>query len=212
MAILSSFEILVQPIIPSAVAPSGVPDPLVVQGYFLVLSNLANSSAVSLEFTPTLLSGGKNPLASGAVPPFGAVTAFLDTTGFQFLPLAITTSGTAKTNFNLGPGVTATFLLQPDVSPLTVFPPKPNLSYEARGFINIAASSGSQLLVSSQIRGTFLQPLASGTVTQKVSDDNASLMRSGSGLRLSSALKNNYIVVAEEAYGLPAASGSVYRF
>ena len=186
MALVSSFELLVQPIIPTSVsgkkvAPSGLPNPFTVQAYFLMISNLGRSGTgitldIEANFNP--LTSGQNPLngAGGIVPSgapgFGPTTAFIDIYQPQYLSAsgasgsyAIDPRSTqAKAFFEIPANGTGLFLLQPDIRPLVSFKSGGTYSYDVRGTVQIFADSGSQFLLSPQIRGTFLQPDEQGSI------------------------------------------------
>jgi hypothetical protein len=190
MQLLSSFELLVQPIIPSNLAKMlqlESVDPLVLQSYFLILSNVSSESVTAiLEFTAD--TGGNSTFKGSQDGNFKPVSAFLDLTAA--MPLSetnfeITTPSTAKATLALGAKSTATFLLQPDVIPVAKAikdPQSRDLSFELRGAVEISVSRPQSLLVSPQTRGTFFKT---------ASDTNMPLE-----------------VFAEQAYGLPTANSN----
>jgi hypothetical protein len=190
MEFLSSFELLVQPIIPSNVAEKlnlESVDPLVLQSYFLILSNVTEKTVTAiLEFTAD--TGGNSSFQGSQDGKFQPVSGFLDK--IAAVPLmapdfVITGPSTATATLNLDPQSTVTFLLQPDVGPVAkaiTDPKSRDLSFELRGYVEISVSRSKSLLVSPQIRGTFFKT---------ASDPNIPLE-----------------VFAEQAYGLPTANSN----
>lgn len=221
-ALLSSFELLIQPIIPLTIAPPGVPDPVAVQAYFLLISNINDSDVnVSLEFITNPV-GQQNILQNAQV--------FLDVT--QFKPLSnpkIISPTTASVTFLLGAQQTVLFLLQPDISILNQ---GPKANFEARGAVNISAPPGSQLLLSPQVRGTFFQFDSQGKVilpsalTESMSNvvpttvlDAMSSNQSSMEVqplppeKISTPLLSGMMkVYAQQAYSLPTVIGPLYTF
>lgn len=215
MALLSSFELIAQPIIPPKVAPPGLPNPTSVEAYFLTLTNaLGNSPQITLTFTSNPNTPGPGNLKGGGIVPsgikkFGPTSAFLDfvspfplTSGF-----VIDSSGFfAKATFQLPASGTVLFLLQPDISPLGSLTSESEFfSYEARGFVDIFASSGSQILCSPQLRGTFLELGEEGElVAPKILTCMAKDDEEPEDLSLQA--------YSQQAYGLPTACGPLYTF
>lgn len=227
MSILSSFELLVQPIIPAELAPNPnqVPDPIAVQAYFLLISNLSSLSSdliLELEFITNPVQN-KNPLADNAA------LAFLDVTQYKSLSsLTINSPTSASISFTLKFGETGLFLLQPNINSF-LFPDPEKANFEARGTVNITAPANTSLLLSPQVRGTFLQFDASGnvilpsglkkqtsnivssTVVNAVSPKQSSTeVQSTSHKTVSAA--SLLTVYAQQAYGLPTPGGPLYKF
>lgn len=215
MALLSSFELIAQPIIPPNLAPSGLPNPTSVEAYFLTLTNsLGNQSQITLSFTSNPNTRGPGNLNGGGIVPsgvksFGPVTAFLDfvtpfplTSGF-----VIDSSGFfARASFQLPASGTVLFLLQPDISPLANLTSKSGFfSYEVRGFVDIVASSGSQLLCSPTLRGTFLELGEEGElIGPKILTSMANHEEEPEDLSLQA--------YSQQAYPLQTARGPLYTF
>lgn len=225
MQLLSSFELLIQPIIPTQFDPANFTDPVVVQAYFLEISNVTSSgpktSKVDLEFITNPVAG-KNPLADGSAQ------GFLDNTRSILLPpLKINNPSSAETSFSLAANETALFLLQPNISVLLKQGQKSN--FEVRGYVNINAPSGTKLLLSPQVRGTFFQFDKTGKIVmpQALTDATANVlppeaMESMSGGQTLTAVKPLPAeqvptpplakIYAQQAYGLPTAKGPLYDF
>jgi hypothetical protein len=148
---LSSFELLVKPIAPAppfAAAPSRT----VVQAYFLLISNLNTAGpevALTLKFT-----------ASGMPLTSGKLITITDT-GAGNVFGTLNPNGTAD-DVVLLPGYSGLFLLQPDLRNPDVLPADPkDANIEIRGYVEIDISTNSstnaaRLLVTPQVRGTFL--------------------------------------------------------
>lgn len=80
---LSSFELIVQPLIPPSIAPQGFPNPVSIEAYFLTLSNYSDQiSAIELSLTANPNTDGASNFNGGGIVPtgnknFGPVSAFL---------------------------------------------------------------------------------------------------------------------------------------
>jgi hypothetical protein len=202
---LSSFELIVQPLIPPSVAPPGLPNPISIEAYFLTLSNYTNAiTSIELELTANPNTDGPSNFNGGGIVPtgsknFGPVGAFLSIVGATplFSPnFKIENEAKAKANFDIPPLGTVLFLLQPDVTPLREFDKvDEEFSYELRGLISIDSSVGTLILCSPQIRGTFLE-LEKIASMPNATDDGA----------LAPA------VYAQQAYALPTAQNALYTF
>ncbi|MBE9177692.1 hypothetical protein IQ268_03745 [Oculatella sp. LEGE 06141] len=145
---ISSFELLVKPIAPKPF-PSNV-SRRVVQAYFLSISNLdsAEDVVLSLQFTGTPTVTTDNTFTifdSGSSNMFG-----------ELAPDSVT--GKPSQILTLAKGQTGLFVLQPDLS-------KPGIldeaNLEVRGYVELfisplSPSDSAELLISPQIRGTFL--------------------------------------------------------
>ncbi|MFN6568665.1 hypothetical protein [Dendronalium sp. ChiSLP03b] len=150
--VVSSFEILVKPIAPSppfAAAPSRT----VVQAYFLLISNL-NTQGPEVALSLKFVSGGTGLSSDKLI-------TLLDTgVGNNFGKLG--TDGKADDDIVLPSGFTGLFILQPDLRKPDVLPPPPAVpDLEIRGYVEIdispnSSTSKANLLVTPQIRGTFL--------------------------------------------------------
>ncbi len=150
MATLSTFELLVKPLVPLPADKLGA-GRTVIQGYFLTISNTSTLPvSLRLKFT------AKSPAFTAA-----NVLAFFDILGVNTtlpIPLAPATTETLTFTLNIGPGDTGLFILQPDVTdPLLITNP----TTEIRGYVDIAlttlfGSNTYNLLVTPEHRGTFL--------------------------------------------------------
>jgi len=152
--LVSSFELLAQPIIPSAFAPAGIENPFVVQAYFLIISNFTQNEQVTPAPPITLRF-----VLDGINPPAIPLT-FTDKTTAKSIPLVVgTPSFVLEAKLDPANSVkgtdTTTFLLQPDVKKILQQGGAPN--YELRGYVTIDAPAGTQLLLSPQTRGTFFR-------------------------------------------------------
>ncbi len=152
--LVSSFELLAQPIIPSKFTPAGIEDPFVVQAYFLIISNFTQNEQVT-PAPPITLRFVLNGINPPAIP-----LTFTDKTTAKSIPLVVSTPSfvlEAKLDsVNSVRGTdTTTFLLQPDVQKILQQGGAPN--YELRGYVTIDAPAGTQLLLSPQTRGTFFR-------------------------------------------------------
>jgi hypothetical protein len=166
MQYLSEFEILSEPIVPQALAP-GVTLPFVAQGYFVLVSRLADNLAeilnVRLTFFPSI--------------PFPPATSLLvdyeDGAGNNNVA-ALAADNTVS--FPVGSGQTVLFGIQPDVVNTAAGGPLGTGTFGSRGYVVIdtapnqsaTANASFQLAVVPEIRSTFFsvsQPAAGGPVT-----------------------------------------------
>lgn len=154
--LLSSFELLVKPIAPRTAAfPSG-PARKVVQAYFLSISNVnpvgEPDAAFSVQFTATPELNNDELIA---ITDVGNGDVFS-----ELVPDPVT--GKPSQQITLPSGKSALFILQPDISK-----PAPNrasiavANLEVRGYVELflspySSNSHAELLVTPQIRGTFL--------------------------------------------------------
>ncbi len=201
MALVSSFELLFEPIIPvlaqntpnaPKIDPPPAPDPLVIQSFFAFITNFDSlaTAKFTLQFTATVNS---------TLDPSQTFGLFdIDNTNFlaEFRTTPATTPGATSASaifaFNdlqLAPQTTGLFLLQPDVNFLISQLPtkngKPDLQAAnagLRGYVEVLPDQASDmlpppLLISPQTRGTFIDP-------------------------------NTGQVLAEEAYPLPTPTGA----
>jgi hypothetical protein len=187
MAFLSSFELLFEPITPKTGAPinpgSGVPDPVIVQAYFALISNVGpNPVDLKLSFTSTL-------------PLFGSAITIFDiaNTSFSSKPIPAPSGGVNTVDLGvLSPTETGLFLLQPDVASLLSTLSTPNdinsAKFAARGYVEVTGTSaaGTQCLITPQTRGTFLNQTSVSPV--------------------------NLTVISQEAYALPVPAGNLFKF
>jgi hypothetical protein len=151
---VSTFELLVRPIAPppfnSAVSRRAI------QAYFLTIANLepvgSPDVVLSLQFHATQALKNEETFTitdTGNGNIFGELTPD-DATGKPSQKLT------------LPAGKTALFILQPDISKSAPNPASLEVAnYEVRGFVNVeisplSPSSTAKLLVSPQIRGTFV--------------------------------------------------------
>ncbi|MGF1497240.1 MAG: hypothetical protein ACFB8W_10505 [Elainellaceae cyanobacterium] len=152
--IVSSFELLVKPIAPAPFDPNV--SRRVVQAYFLQISNLNSPEsadvALSLQFIATPVLNNAELIA---ITDNGSGNVFSD-----LVPDPMT--GIPSQQLTLASGTTTLFVLQPDITQMA--PNKASLAtadLEVRGYVQLELSrfspSGSaELLVTPQIRGTFL--------------------------------------------------------
>lgn len=168
MALLSSFELIVRPIIPSPFASSEFPNPVAVQAYFLLLSNFSNTStSIILSFTANLRSDRTSTFNGGGIvpstdknfgPPVTAFLSFVAPTPLLSPQFKILSDSSAQTEFSIPSFGTALFLLQPDVSPLREFDQATEFfSYELRGLVEIESTKATSIFCSPQVRGTFFE-------------------------------------------------------
>lgn len=155
MALVSCFELLLKPQLPadvtSAIPPLAPLSRVILQGYFLTISNIARrdlSLTVSFQTrTPGLNSAD--------------VLCFFDGDGSNIVLNATTnSSGPGRTtaySFDLAEADTALILLQPNITNQALFTSR---SYESRGFVELFAQAGTnsrgrEVLVCAEHRGTF---------------------------------------------------------
>lgn len=151
---ISTFELLVKPIAPKPFSSSV--SRRIIQAYFLTIANLdpagADDIVLSLQFTPTPELNNNE------------IFTILDTeSGNVFGELsADDLTGKPSQTITLPAGKTALFVLQPDISKLA--PNRASLAvanFEVRGYVELFLSpfspnSAANILVSPQIRGTFV--------------------------------------------------------
>jgi hypothetical protein len=161
--LVSNFELLVQPIIPPAFAPPGIENPLVVQAYFLTVSNY-NSTDTPGPAPQIKLRFVTNGLSSPNIP-----VSFLDRSSAIKIPIAVSVPGfVLESTISVAPTDTAVFLLQPDLA--TIFAGGQPFNAELRGYVTIEAPAGTSLLLSPQTRGTFYRgPFGDLTVASEES-------------------------------------------
>jgi hypothetical protein len=158
--LISTFELLVKSQLPSTVSPpTSIPAALsavsrtVIQGYFLSVSNLNNSSiALSLVFT-------------AVSPPLSALNTivFVDADGNNVIGDVLPSiPNKSRFTLNLNANDTGLFILQPDIIS------NPNLlntkDFEVRGYAEVFLSSLSpiqrgRILITPEQRGTFFKDL-----------------------------------------------------
>ena len=147
--VVSNFEVLVKRLIPPSVDILGA-GRTVIQGYFLTLSNLNLSSAVTLRLnfraqTPNIASQ--------------PVLAFFDINGTNALLSPTTTSLTNQTyTVTIPAGDTGLFILQANVGNPSIIN---NSNTELRGYVTISLANpfgnkSFDLLATPEHRGTFL--------------------------------------------------------
>jgi len=158
--LLSSFELLCEPITPKTpgtINPTPtIPDPVIVQAYFVLISNVGDVAAdLTLTFTSSLS-------LRDTFTVFDLENQFFMPHRLNFIsPVNTYTKGTVQLS-TLEPGETGLFLLQPDIKTLLQTPNPFN--FAARGYAEVASSSkGAQCLITPQIRGTFFNINASTT-------------------------------------------------
>jgi hypothetical protein len=159
--LISTFELLVKSQLPEEVTP---PTPLppqlvpasraVIQGYFLSISNLSNTSPIALSLVFTSVS-----------PPLSTLDTivFVDATGNNVIG-DVTPVNPTKSRFSLtlDANDTGLFILQPDI----ISRPEllTNKNFEVRGYVEVFLSSLSpirrgQVLITPEHRGTFFKDL-----------------------------------------------------
>jgi hypothetical protein len=154
-SVISNFEVLVKPLIPSSVDILGA-GRTVIQGYFLTISNLNLSSAVTLRLT----FRAQTPNIANA-----SLLAFFDVNGSDTLlnpspgnPIPGNPPNIRTYEVTIPAGDTGLFILQANVG-------NPNLinnpNTEIRGYVTISLANpfGNQsfdLLATPEHRGTFL--------------------------------------------------------
>ena len=103
-SILSSFELIVEPLVPFPVANAvGIPDPISVQAYFLLLSNPENKiTLVKLDFISNPNTDGYGGF-NGNSKGFKQVRAFENLSGYtsEATGFTITSDKTAKAIFSI---------------------------------------------------------------------------------------------------------------
>ena len=146
--LVSNFELLVQPIVPPAFAPPSIENPLIVQAYFLTVSNyrsddmIGDAPEIKLRF-----------VTNGITVPDMPVS-FLDRSEAMAIPIAVSNPNfVLEATISVAPTNTAIFLLQPNLA--EIFSGLPPFNAELRGYVTIEAPSGTSLLLSPQTRGTF---------------------------------------------------------
>ncbi|GAB1543916.1 hypothetical protein NUACC21_65920 [Scytonema sp. NUACC21] len=156
--LLSTFELLVKPQLPSNI-PS-VPDTLsrtVIQGYFLTIANTNNSDiVVTLVFT--------------AISPelnLDRTVTFVDVAGNNVEADITPLPGAGKRIFtiNIGANDTILFILQPDITKNAELV---NKNFEVRGYVEVFVSAPPRfsevtLLITPEHRGTFFKDLNTQT-------------------------------------------------
>ncbi|MCP9933576.1 MULTISPECIES: hypothetical protein [Cyanophyceae] len=168
MAIISTFELLAKPQL-----PSGIPGPIaslsrnVIIGYFLTISNTSLTDLLlSVVFTARTNSGSG---LEGSI-------SFLDTSGTNIAGALEPTSTANKFRFSplsLPASATAQLLVQPTPDKVET------LDYEVRGYVELSLSSLSgsltniPLQVSAEQRGTFFADLKGATLADKALDQVA---------------------------------------
>ncbi len=147
--IVSSYELLVKALVQPEADILGA-GRTIIQGYFLSISNLNTTSAVSLRLNFRAQTPNIN-----SVP----VIAFWDINGTNAFLTPVSANATNQTyQVTVGAGDTGLFILQPDVrDPRLV----ENANFELRGYLttSLSAPFGSNsynLLLTPQHRGTFL--------------------------------------------------------
>jgi hypothetical protein len=171
--LVSNFELLVQPIIPPAVAPPGIENPLIVQAYFLTVSNY-NPTDTPGAAPQIKLRFVTNGLAAPNIP-----ISFLDRAGFTPVPISVGIPGfVLESTISVAPTDTSVFLLQPNLA--QILSGGEPFKAELRGYVTIEAPAGTSLLLTPQTRGTFYRgSLPNLTV---VSEESTSLPTAQTGL------------------------------
>jgi hypothetical protein len=218
MQLLSSFELSVQPITPARIANMlGLPNPVSVQAYFLLISNPGDTTAlIQLDFTANPNTDGASNLNGGGTVPadektnFQAVTSFINTVLASPLRdpnFIINNDSSATAAFSVPALGTALFLLQPDVSPLRNFDKTTEeFNYQVRGYVKIGAMPGVTLLCSPQVRGTFFELGEKGELL-------APMILQPEAQRMESVEERRKLsIYSQQAYSLPTANSGLYIF
>ncbi|MFM2303986.1 MAG: hypothetical protein RLZZ135_1396 [Cyanobacteriota bacterium] len=179
--LVSTFEILVKPQLPSVLPPGTPPIPgignlsrKVIQGYFLTVANV-NFFPVTVSLVFTL----KFPVT---VPPrlpsnFQDFLDIVDITGenifgpapqARLIPEIVPQNNKARLTFTIPENTTGLIILQPNILRPGVLE---GANFEARGYVEIFLSSlsGSDeatLLVTPEHRGTFFKNLTGATLAE----------------------------------------------
>ncbi len=170
--LVSTFELLVQPIIPPAFAPSGIENLLIVQAYFLTISNYNASNTVTaaplitLRFVTNGVSAPNLPVSFSDRKGAKAIDISPSTPPFVLEAKLDPAKGTSIAGTD-----TTTFLLQPDLK--TILAGVQPYNYELRGYVTIDAPAGTILLLSPETRGTFYRGTFPGLTV--VSEESNSL-------------------------------------
>jgi hypothetical protein len=165
MALVSTFELLLKPQLPSSVS-AAVPAlaPLsrtILQGYFLSIAN-PNGRGITLNLVFTTRTPGLDP---------ATVLAFLDTGGVNIVLSGTTTTSGPITSttytFTIDANDTGLLILQPNITDKKLFDAK---DFELRGYSEIfvgalGALRSFDVLVTPEHRGTFF-----ATKAGKISD------------------------------------------
>jgi hypothetical protein len=165
MAIVSTFELLTKRLIPPTLDEVGS-SRIVVQGYFLTISNLGNVPvSLRLKFTATTPSFNVANLA-----------AFYDVFGFNGSPVPAVAIPHITYTINVPANDTGLFILQPNVANRQLLI---NANTELRGYVDISlvnpiGNNTFNLLLTPEHRGTFLPKdiviPASGPITSVTKD------------------------------------------
>jgi len=177
MTVLSSFELLFEQIIPQAaniapgsgeINPTGAPNPLVVQSFFALISNLGSSAGtLELEFTA---SNAYNLTFPNTFAVFD-----IDNQNFTTITPKLTkkaTTTTATVSIDIDSGVTGIFLLQPNIAGLlggaiTVPIHTAEIIFGLRGFVKVNSNDPGEFLISPQTRGTFIDPKTGNVLAEE---------------------------------------------
>ncbi len=165
MQYLSEFEILSEPIVPQALAP-GVTLPFVAQGYFLLISRLADGITEILNVRLTFFPSISFP------PATSLLVDYEDGAGNNQLT---TLAADNTVSFPIASGKTVLFGIQPNVVHTDPAGPLGTGTFGSRGYVVIdaapdqsaAATASFQLAVVPEIRSTFFsvsQPTANGPI------------------------------------------------
>jgi hypothetical protein len=160
MTLVSTFEVLLKPQLPSNVGISSL-SRKVLQGYFLTVANV-NFFPVTLSLVFTVIFP-QNPLDPTALPQnFNDFIEAIDVSGINLIsntlvPEQVPANNKARLTFTLPANATGLILLQPNITDRELFKAQ---NFEARGYVEIFLSSlsGSDtatLLVTPEHRGTF---------------------------------------------------------
>ncbi len=214
MSALSSFELLAAPIIPTNIGPlpPEVPNPIVVQAYFILLTALPDSPNGSGTMTLTFYPNEKSVGLPGKFDDPPLPLAFLDLVGGGGNTNVVPVPGTVnfQVSWQIAKGETFTFLLQPDLGKILPKPGGPK--YDLRGYVTMSAP-GLNILVAPQTRGTFLDFVNSDQKnTQPQRFATRLLIPETTAASPGDPKPQRLSVVAEEGYGLPTVYGNVYRF
>ncbi len=155
MQYLSEFEILSQPIVPAAGIPPGGSVPFVIQGYFCLISRLADNISGDLNVSLTFYPTPAFPASTGAVATDPLIADVEDETGNNVLNLNFANTIVVA----IGSGKTVLVGIQPNIANTAIFSTAGQ--YAVRGYVMIDVATSPapqgmyQLAVAPEIRATF---------------------------------------------------------
>ncbi|MBW4531235.1 MAG: hypothetical protein KME02_11185 [Aphanothece saxicola GSE-SYN-MK-01-06B] len=171
MSLVSTFELLLKPQLPVAVAqvaPALAPlSRTILLGYFLSIAN-PNGQEIALTVVLTTRTPGLDP---------NRVAAFLDIDGVDLALVGSTTTAglitSTRYTFQLSANDAGLLIIQPDITKLNIFAP----NFELRGYVEIFAGSlgaprSFEILATPEQRGTFFRSVenAGPPAVQEISE------------------------------------------